>query len=51
MGLFETPIILGIVAALLTLFVFLRWRGRHRDEWRKESAAPPQQGVDTRGRP
>ena len=36
MGLFETPIVLTALAVALVLFVALRWKGRPRDEWRKE---------------
>ena len=43
MGLFETPIVLTALALGLVLFVVLRWKGRPRDEWRKEEKpeAPP----------
>jgi hypothetical protein len=34
MGLFETPILLGLVALAVVVLVMLRWRGRHRDEWK-----------------
>lgn len=52
MGLFETPLVLGVVVALLTLFVFLRWRGRRRDEWRHERSSPPRHDAgDSTERP
>ena len=40
MGLFETPLVLGILALALLVFVAVRWRNRRNDEWRKESAPP-----------
>jgi hypothetical protein len=36
-GLFETPIVLTALAVGLVVFVALRWKGRPRDEWRKEN--------------
>jgi HAMP domain-containing protein len=36
MGLFETPIALGALFVALTAFVIWRWKGRPRDEWRRE---------------
>jgi hypothetical protein len=45
-GLFETPIVLTAPAAGLVVFVALRWKGRPRDEWRKEKKpdAPSTEG-------
>jgi hypothetical protein len=40
MGLFETPLVLGIVAVLLVAFAVLRWRGRRSDEWQHERLSP-----------
>ena len=36
MGLFETPIALGLVFVAFTTFVVWRWKGRRRDAWRRE---------------
>lgn len=51
MGLFETPLVLGIVAALLVVFAVARWRGRRSDEWRAESVSPPREADDSTERP
>jgi hypothetical protein len=56
MGLFETPIVVGVVALLLVVAVTLRWRGRRIDEWRAdpkppEAAAPPTGGERSAERP
>ena len=36
MGLFETPLAIGALLAALTVFVVWRWKGKPRDEWRRE---------------
>jgi hypothetical protein len=47
MGLFETPIILTALAVALVAFVAFRWKGKRRDEWRREDVdREPTPGAD-----
>jgi hypothetical protein len=49
MGLFETPIVVGVVVLFLVVAVTLRWRGRPRDEWRSDPKPPADVAPRTSG--
>jgi hypothetical protein len=54
MGLFETPLVLGVVTLLVVALVAIRWRKRRTDEWRDEAhPAPAEPGSvgDAKERP